>query len=180
MVSLICTFVLFRLLESFTTAQSPVWGGDIKYGGALGGFVLIYWLLIKAYYKIASRTTPIDIDGDWETETTENVTDGGVRKGSANVKQTANDPSFSVTMQMESLDDPHGTIAITSLIGNIKDSSIVWVYQTSTGSIGVAMAIAQADKPQELTMRYYDSVFDPNPAKIRRGSVKWTRKKAKH
>jgi hypothetical protein len=178
MVSLVCTFVLFRFLESFTSAQTPVWGGNIKYGGALGGFVLIYWLLIKAYYKIASRTTDIDIAGDWETETTENVPDGGVRRGSANVRQTTGDPSFSVTMQMETLDDPGRTIAITSLIGYIKDSSIVWVYQSSAGSIGVAMAIAQENRPKELIMRYYDSVFDPDPARARRGSVKWTRKKA--
>lgn len=179
MVSLVCTFVLFRVLESYTEGQTQALGGNIKYGGALGGFVLIYWLLMKAYYRIASRTTPVDIDGGWETETTENVPDGGARKGTANVRQPENDPNFSVTMEIESIDDQRRTVAINSLIGYIKDSNIIWVYQNSDGGIGVAMAVAQSDRPEELTMRYYDSVFDPDPNKHRRGSVKWRRKKAK-
>lgn len=174
--SLVCTFVLFRYLQSFASAENPFLGGNIKYGGALGGFVLIFWLLTKTFYKVASqdeKKTPIDIAGEWDTETRENVPDG-LRKGMAVIDQRPNDPTFDVTMELEEIDDPNKKLAIKSLIGYIRGREIIWVYESSGRQVGIAMANAHEDRPQRLRMRYYDSVFDE--LKGRQGSVDWVRR----
>jgi hypothetical protein len=155
-------------------------GGNIKYGGALGGFVLIFWLVMKAYYNVISqheKKTPIDIAGAWETVTTEHVQDGR-RRGSTIIDQEEKNPLFYVTMELDDIDNPEKKIAIKALIGYIRDREIIWIYETSERNTGIAMASAHEDRPKTLTMRYYDSIFDIG--KGRHGSVTWLRKTDRH
>jgi hypothetical protein len=63
------TYIMFKKLSSFTEGQGKLMGHTIKYGGAIGGFVLIFGLLNYSFTTIKSSIedddTTVEINGDW-------------------------------------------------------------------------------------------------------------------
>src|SRR5436190_20991812 len=96
-ISLICTYGLFRLMKSNATGESSWFGSKFKYGGALAGFVIIYILLMYVYFRVETirrPDTPVNINGRWQI--TSKLPSNEVRTGRAIVRQQSNDVEFSV------------------------------------------------------------------------------------
>lgn len=85
-VSLIATFVLFRFLESHAEASGAVLHQQVRYGGALAGFVIVFGILFGSFWKlnnVSRLTTPIELDGTWKARV--ELSDGEVGTGTVEI-----------------------------------------------------------------------------------------------
>ena len=148
--SLVITFVLFRWLESRADATSPLIGGTIKYGGALAGFVLIFWLLSYIYdNSFSSRIkTGIQLEGayyihQWKP--------GGVAQvGSATISQRIGDPEFDIVGEVENEKNPP-SISFHTVSGVIKDKRLVWLFENNHREMGIGLGDIRSDQKFVMT-----------------------------
>ena len=153
--SLLCTFVLFGKLSSFAEGKTQILGGSIKYGGALGGFVLIFLVLCSAYTQlaIAGDRTDINLDGQWRIKLTKK--DGSTRNGSATIYQTKGNKLLQIVGQTESTSTPPA-VTFESMIAVIKERRLVFMYKNRRDEMGIGIGIIQSNSPSEVSISYYD------------------------
>ncbi|MEE8294159.1 MAG: hypothetical protein V3R64_00460, partial [Sphingomonadales bacterium] len=70
LVDLAITFILFKHLSSWAKGHWEGGGHKIAYGGALAGFVLIFFLLTQTVFSFidivnSNEETSINLDGQW-------------------------------------------------------------------------------------------------------------------
>ena len=153
--SLVITFVLFRWLESRAEAESPLLGGTIKYGGALAGFVLVFWLSSYLYRNmfVAEGKTAISLDGEYDVA--EIASNRQTSKGSATIRQDQGKPSFDITGEVESTQDPP-SISFHTITGIMKERRLVWLYENEHGEMGIALGDVQSNRPDRIILTYGD------------------------
>jgi hypothetical protein len=152
-VSLSITFVLFRWLESRAEAESPLLGGTIKYGGALGGFVLIFWLLtyIHANNYSGRERTDISLAGEYDIQQIRS--DGQTRKGSATIRQREGNPELDIDGEIESKQDPP-SLSFHTELGVLKGRRLVWLYENERREMGIALGDIRS--PDRILLTYGD------------------------
>jgi hypothetical protein len=153
--SLAITFVLFRWLESRAEAESPLLGGTIKYGGALAGFVLVFWLSSYLYRNMfsADAKTAISLGGEYDL--VEISHDRQTSRGSATIRQDAGKTSFDITGEVESVHNPP-SISFHTITGIMKERRLVWLYENEQGEMGIALGDVQSDHPDRISITYGD------------------------
>lgn len=174
--SLIVTFVLFKWLESHAEGQSELMGGTIKYGGALAGFVLVFWLTSHAFERTREQEdgTEIDLAGEYHIE--ELASDGQTSKGTATIRQRGNASRIDITGEIESTQRPP-SISFHTVEGVLHGRRLIWLYENEDREIGIALVDIQSDKPDRLVLTYSDiSASDINDDP--RGRLIFTRVKA--
>jgi hypothetical protein len=153
--SLVITFVLFRWLESRAEAESPLLGGTIKYGGALAGFVLVFWLssyLDRTMFS-ADAKTAISLDGEYDM--LEIDSNRQTSKGSATIRQDEGRTSFDITGEVESTQNPP-SISFHTITGIMKERRLVWLYENELGEMGIALGDVQSNRPDRIVVTYGD------------------------
>lgn len=154
--SLLVTFVVFHFLESFARGTGEVLGGTIQYGGALGGFVVIFWLFFLAYSRMVSKeeSTAIHLDGEWKLELY--TKDGKeTRQGEAVVRQLKGRSRLHVTGHMESTLNPPAVTFHTE-VGVLKGQRFVFMYRNSRQEMGIAFGDIPQNRPRHFTVSFYD------------------------
>jgi hypothetical protein len=153
--SLGITFVLFRWLESHAEAESPLLGGTIKYGGALAGFVLVFWLSSYLYRNMfsADARTAISLDGEYDM--VEIASNRETSRGSATIRQEPGKTSFDITGEIESVQNPP-SISFHTLTGIMKERRLVWLYENEQGEMGIALGDVRSDHPDRIVVTYGD------------------------
>lgn len=176
-VSLVVTFVLFRWLESQAEGQSEILGGTIKYGGALAGFVLVFWLTSFVYERTREREegTEIDLAGEYRLE--ELNSDGQTSKGTATIRQRDKGARIDITGDVESTQRPP-SISFHTVEGVLRGRRLIWLYENEDREIGIALGDIQSDRPERVVLTYSDiSASDINDDP--RGRLIFTRVDAK-
>jgi len=151
--SLVATTVLFRKLESYAKGKGKVLGHTIQYGGSIGGFILIFGLLIGAYRLLEPAETQVDLNGKWDMIFTRE--DTTLVSGTAQILQVRGNRSFSITGEVPMALDP-GYVSFSTPVAAVNGMSIIFVYVNSRGEQGVAKGILLVEKPNEFTVNYYD------------------------
>lgn len=173
LVALLLTFVLFRYLDSFAQGQSEVMGATIKYGGALGGFVLILSLLsvmvikfseIETLMRSEDEHSSYSVNGVWQLQ------EGSLRDGCMKIEQHSNSRLINVVAILE--DDANLTTTMVSLIGEVVGNRIYFVFQSSTDEVGLAIADLIAHSPKQLTLNLEDLAMHERDG-IKKGKLHW-------
>jgi hypothetical protein len=153
--SLVVTFVLFKWLESRAEGQSELLGGTIKYGGALAGFVLVFWLTSYTYERTRAQenSTEIDLAGEYRIE--ELSSDGKTSKGTATIRQRGKATRVDITGDIESTQRPP-SISFHTVEGLLHGRRLIWLYENEDREIGIALVDIQSDKPSRLVLTYSD------------------------
>jgi hypothetical protein len=154
-VSLMVTFVLFKWLESHAEGQSEIMGGTIKYGGALAGFVLVFWLTSHAYERAKAQedSTEIDLAGEYRIE--ELASDGKKSAGTATIRQRGKGTRIDITGDIESAERPP-SISFHTVEGVLHGRRLIWLYENEDREIGIALVDIQSDRPARLVLTYSD------------------------
>jgi len=175
-ISLIITICLFKKLTSYAEGKTKIFGGSIKYGGGLGGFVLVFFLLFSCYTHLAIATdrTEIYLDGKWKLDLIKK--DGTKRKGSATINQTKGSKRLEIVGETESRTTPP-SVSFSSLVGIIKDRSFIFLYENSRKEMGIAIGHIQDDTPNKFSVSYYD-VLSADTNKDPEGKLIFHRQKA--
>ena len=160
-VSLSLTYVLFRFLRSHAVGKGKILGGTIRYGGALGGFVIVYAVLFSAFYRLRSTpgvSTPIDLGGDWKMEL--HNSRNHIVPGRATIRQQAHDPVIEISGEMNG----HAMdTTFTSLFGVIRGRNVYLFYENREGERGIIQGPVTDDRPRSLRLTYCDLVgYDRN------------------
>ena len=153
--SLIITIYLFEKLKSYAEGKTKLIGGSIKYGGGLGGFVVVFSLLFSAYTHLAIATdrTDIYLDGKWTLELIKK--DGTIRKGSATINQIEGSKRLEIIGETESRTTPP-SVSFSSLVAVLKDRSLIFLYENSRREMGIAIGHIQDNIPNKFSVSYYD------------------------
>lgn len=154
-VSLAITFVLFNKLDSYATGKTKILGGSIKYGGALGGFILIFYVIFYSYSTVivSDEKTNIDINGKWEIQLV--TMKGEERSGRATIYQKKRSVRLQVAGDVESTTTPP-SVSFSSLVAVLKGRRLVFLYENSRREMGIALGDIQSNKPKVFTIYYYD------------------------
>jgi hypothetical protein len=173
--SLAITFVLFRWLESRAEGESPLLGGTIKYGGALAGFVLVFWLSSYLYRNMffAGANTAISLGGEYDL--LEINSSHQTSKGSATIRQDDGKTSFDITGEVESAANPP-SISFHTITGIMKERRLVWLYENEQGEMGIALGDVQSDHPDRISVTYGDVLGTDLNADVQ-GRLIFTRRK---
>jgi hypothetical protein len=176
-VSLLVTFVLFKWLESHAEGQSELMGGTIKYGGALAGFVLVFWLTSYAYERTRERedSTEIDLAGEYRIE--ELSSDGQTSAGTATIRQRGKGTRIDITGDVESKQRPP-SISFHTVEGVLRGRRLIWLYENEDREIGIALGDIQSDRPARVVLTYSD-ISDSDINEDPRGRLIFTRVEAK-
>jgi hypothetical protein len=160
LVSLGLTYVLFRYLRSYASGKGKTLGGTIQYGGALGGFVLVFGLLFGAFHKIRPDpgvTTPISLDGKWSLEL--HPSNGAVLEGTAVIHQRRKDPVLELSGEISGVKG----VSFGSILGVIRDRNLYLIYENLSGERGLLTGHITDDKPQSVRLIYTDLIgYDKN------------------
>lgn len=153
--SLIVTFVLFKWLESHAEGQSELLGGTIKYGGALAGFVLVFWLTSHAFERTQEHedSTAIDLAGEYRIE--ELSGDGRTSRGTATIRQRGNTTRVDITGNVESTQRPP-SISFHTVEGVVRGRRLIWLYENEDREMGLALGDIQSDRPARVVLTYSD------------------------
>ena len=160
LLSLLLTFVLFRLLKAQAEGQGKLLGGTIKYGGSLAGFVLIFSILFGAFYRLHADpgvTTPVSLAGTWsvEMQTSRHVTLAGV----VTIRQQQGDP----VLEMGGEITTGKPVTFSTIVGVIRDRDVYFVYDNLEGERGIIHGKVSSDSPTSLRLIYTDLAgFDRN------------------
>jgi hypothetical protein len=176
-ISLLVTFVVFKWLESHAEGQSELMGGTIKYGGALAGFVLVFWLTSHAYERTRQQedSTEIELAGEYRLELVRN--DGQKRMGTATIRQRGKASRIDITGDVESPRTPP-SISFHTVEGVLHGRRLIWLYENEEREVGLALGDIQSDRPARIVMSYSDvsgSDINSDP----RGRLIFTRVEAK-
>jgi hypothetical protein len=155
LVSLLLTFVLFRVLQAQAEGQGKLLGGTIKYWGSLAGFVLIFSILFGAFYRLRADpgvTTPISLAGDWSIEL--RTSKGGVEKGTVTIRQRHGDP----VLQMDGVIEGVGETTFSTVVGVIRERSVYFIYEDLDGERGIIRGQVPDDSPKTLRFVYTDLI----------------------
>jgi hypothetical protein len=154
-VSLVITFVLFRWLESHAEGQSEILGGTIKYGGALAGFVLVFWLTSHAFERTQERedSTQIDLAGEYRIELVRK--DGQTRKGTATIRQRGKAARVDITGDVENTFRPPA-VSFHTVEGVVRGRRLIWLYENEDRELGIALGDIQSDRPDRVVLSYSD------------------------
>src|SRR5215213_2103822 len=155
--SLAVTFVLFSKLESFAQGQSKIAGGTIQYGGALAGFVLVFSLLAFTYPRAfgSEGRTAIDLRGEYTL--TQRKQNGDIRHGVAEIHQTRGEARLEITGEVESTTNPP-SITFTTEAALLRGRRLIFLYETSTRNMGIALGDIVQDRPRQFRVVYYDAL----------------------
>lgn len=148
--SLIITFVLFRWLESRADASSPLLGGTIKYGGAIAGFVLIFWLLSYIYDRsFSSRIqTGVQLEGEYDIR---QWRQGKLTQvGSATISQGIGAPEFDVVGEIEIEKDTPSTLFHT-ISGVIQAKRLIWLFENDRRELGLGLGDIRSHEEFRMT-----------------------------
>jgi hypothetical protein len=153
--SLVVTFVLFRWLESHAEGQSELLGGTIKYGGALAGFVLVFWLTSYVFERTQERedSTEIDLAGEYRLELVRK--DGQSRKGTATIRQRGKAARIDITGDVESTHLPP-SVSFHTVEGVLRGRRLIWLYENEEREVGLALGDIQSDRPVRVVLSYSD------------------------
>ena len=154
-ISLLITFVLFRWLESHAEGQSELLGGTIKYGGALAGFVLVFWLTSHAYERTQDKEDGTDIDLAGEYRIEELNSNGQTSKGTATIRQRGKAARIDITGDLESTERPP-SISFHTVEGVLRGRRLIWLYENEDREIGIALGDIQSDRPARVVLTYSD------------------------
>ena len=174
--SLVITFVLFRWLESHAEGQSELLGGTIKYGGAVAGFVLVFWLTSHAFERTQERedSTDIELAGEYRIELVRN--DGQTRAGTATIRQRGKAARIDITGEVENTHQPP-SVSFHTVEGVLRGRRLIWLYENEDRELGLALGDIQSDRPARVVLSYSDvSGSDVNTDP--RGRLVFTRVKA--
>lgn len=169
--SLMITFVLFRWLESRAEAESPLLGGTIKYGGALGGFVLIFWLLSYFHANAGRERTDISLAGEYDIQQIRS--DGQTRKGSATIRQKDGSPEIDISGEVESKRNPPA-VSFHTVLGVLKGRRLVWLYENDRREMGIGLGDIRS--PDRILLTYGDVLGSDLNADIQ-GRLIFTKRK---
>jgi len=176
-ISLLVTFVVFRWLESHAEGQSELMGGTIKYGGALAGFVLVFWLTSHAYERTRQQedSTEIHLAGEYRVELLQS--DGEKWTGTATIRQRGKDSRFDITGDVESPRTPL-SISFHTVEGVLHGRRLIWLYENEEREVGLALGDIQSDRPARIVLTYSD-VSDTDSNSDPHGRLIFTRVEAK-
>jgi hypothetical protein len=160
--ALAVTFVLFRYLDAYAEGKARVLGDTIRYGGALGGFVIVVIVLVQLYegfvrQMLPGETTEIDLDGVWIVQQT--TSDGTVLSGRLTIEQRPGDARLEISGEVEDTKDDAGT-QFSSLVGRLNGKKLFAVYEAPTAAgpsqFGLLRGTVVGTTPKELVLRYED------------------------
>lgn len=175
--SLVITFVLFKWLESHAEGQSELMGGTIKYGGAVAGFVLVFWLTSHAFERTQERedSTDIELAGEYRIELVRS--DGQSRQGTATIRQRGKAARVDITGDVENTHQPPA-VSFHTVEGMLRGRRLIWLYENEDRELGIALGDIQSDRPDRVVLSYSDlSNSDVNSDP--RGRLIFTRVEAK-
>jgi len=174
-VSLAITFVLFKKLDSYAEGKTKFLGGSIRYGGSLGGFLLVCVVLFHSYSKMLAdgESTTIDLNGKWDIVLTTGNDER--RSGTATIQQQEDSARLQISGEIESTIKPP-SISFSSLTAVLRDARLVFLYETSDRQIGIAMGDIQSDKPKTFSVSYFD-VLSADTNDDLEGGIKFSRTK---
>ncbi|HEX2187703.1 MAG TPA: hypothetical protein VHG51_02335 [Longimicrobiaceae bacterium] len=153
--SLAITFVLFRWLESRADAQHALLGGTIKYGGALAGFVLVFWLSSRVYATSFSGGDRTEISLAGEYDLRQQKANGQERSGWATIRQRNGRPDFDISGEVESVSTPP-SVSFQTVVGVIKGRRLIWLYENARREMGFALGDVRSDHPDRIVLLYAD------------------------
>ncbi|HEU0015276.1 MAG TPA: hypothetical protein VFQ45_16430 [Longimicrobium sp.] len=173
--SLLITFVLFRWLESRAEGESKLLGGSIKYGGALAGFVMVFWLSSHTYGEVfrASASTPIDLAGEFDVQLIRH--DGQTRAGTALITQVKGSPNVEIQGEVENDSRPY-PIEFHTIQATLHERRLIWVYENEARELGLGMGTVATNRPDRIVFSYADisgADLNADPA----GRLVFTRRK---
>ena len=176
-ISLLVTFVVFKWLESHAEGQSELMGGTIKYGGALAGFVLVFWLTSHAYDRARDNedSTEIDLAGEYRVELVQG--DGQKLMGTATIRQRGKESRIDITGEVESPLTPP-SISFHTVEGVLHGRRLIWLYENEEREVGLALGDIQSDRPARVVLTYSD-VSDTDTNSDPHGKLIFTRVEAK-
>jgi hypothetical protein len=153
--SLVVTFVVFRWLESHAEGQSELMGGTIKYGGALAGFVLVFWLTSHAYERTRQQEegTEISLAGEYRVELVQN--DGEKWMGTATIRQRGKASRVDITGDIESPRTPL-SVSFHTVEAVLHGRRLIWLYENEEREVGLALGDIQSDRPARVVLTYSD------------------------
>jgi hypothetical protein len=155
LVSLLLTFVLFRILKAQAEGQGKLLGGTIKYGGSLAGFVLIFSILFGAFYRLRASPgiiTPISLAGAWSIQLQSSK--GGVETGTVTIRQLRGDPVLDMDGEIAGA----GATTFGTVVGVIRDRNVYFIYENLDGERGIIRGQVPNNSPKTLRFVYTDLV----------------------
>lgn len=154
------TYLLFKKLSSFADGQGKFWGNNVKYGGAVAGFVIVFSLLNYSLSSVRESFVPVEttvnIDGHWYLKLTTSNTDL-LRYGQANVIQKKGKSSFQISGEIRSTVNPP-SLTFFSHSATIEDQNkkVLFLYEISLKEHGMAIGNTVVDEPENFFIHYYD------------------------
>lgn len=161
------TYLLFKKLSSFAEGQGKFWGSNIKYGGAIGGFVIVFGLLNFSMSQVKHSFVPVEtnveIDGIWYLKVTPDQKDTNLY-GRAHIIQESGIKSFRINGEVRSsLNPPSISFFSHSATVENRSKKVVFIYENNLSEFGVAIGILLAEEPEHFFIKYYDiEGFDSN------------------
>tara|TARA_R110001592_G_scaffold187790_1_gene432682 strand:+ start:652 stop:1221 length:570 start_codon:yes stop_codon:yes gene_type:complete len=162
LLSLFLTVIFSRYLESWAEGQGSVFVGTVRYGGAVGIYVICFLLLFGSYTVLLDKenaTTEIVIAGEWTLKVFPGD-NSEMRVGRANVLQKAGSEHFEIIGNLEA-SKMRPSLSFKSLSGVIHSRNLIFVYETSSSKgqqLGVALGSVSSNVPTKIRAQYYDVV----------------------
>jgi|TARA_Y100001937_G_scaffold6726_1_gene8653 hypothetical protein len=126
-------------------------GFTISYGGSLGGFIAIFYLLYTAYSSVALQysNSNFDLSGDWKF--TLKTSDGTVHHGTSKIKQQPGNIYFDIGGVVETT-----KVDFSAYVGVIAHRKAIFVYENSQQEMGIAFTNLYEQSPKKLVLTFTD------------------------
>ena len=161
LLSLLITFILFKVLDSYATAEGESLGQNLKYGGALAGFTIVSGALILIHNSFLPKEPPetlYNLDGKWEIRfLTRTHASGAPILGEATISQKKGSSQIEVAGKTFSTEG-NSQVSFWSEIGGIDKNRIIFVYKNSRSNPdeGVATGTLLDTTPSEFVVTFID------------------------
>jgi len=150
-ISLVATFILFRYLSSHSTGSGKFMGFTISYGGSLGGFIAIFYLLHTAYSSavVQNGNSKFDLTGEWEFKL--ETSDGVIHHGKSTIKQKPGSIYFDIGGLVEDT-----KVDFSAYVGVVAHRKAIFVYENSQQEMGIALTNLYEESPKTLVWTFTD------------------------
>lgn len=181
--SLLASYVLFNVLSSWAEGKSELFGGTIKYGGAIAIFLLVFSALLFGFSQIshivpAFRTedefTDIYLSGNWKMISYVDKT--AEKIGFATIEQESGSRFFTMTGTIENskFNASNPDVTFTTLAAQISDRRFYLIYENSDNESGVGQADIVTIPVTEFSFVFRD-LIDRNFDGITSGQIRFVK-----
>ncbi len=141
----------------------------------IGSIFLIIGLMLQVLpnnFVTTNGKTTINLNGNWELLLTTSKNEK--RKGEAIIKQKRGNIRLKIIGKIESTTKPP-FISFSSLVAILKNSRLVFLYETSDRQMGIALGDIYSNNPKTFNVKYYD-VSSTDTNKDPEGGIEFLRR----